>query len=280
MQRFETDITFTCPACAKTERIEVEVPELDFSSDKSSEHTSEGEVYFTCPACNADYYGYAFCDPGSCSITLEEHGIELDGDPPMYSPPDDDDWTEYDVPDNPHRVFDATYDQMMNLLDAEIDTPADDQIIARMIFSQIISAMEAFLADTLITEVFSDEDKLRNLLAKDIEIKKQQFTLKDIASDKGIVENTVKAYLRKILYHNLGKVHFLYKVALNIDLKINENEWKHLHKAILHRHDCVHRNGFNSNGEKNEIFTKDYVKKTAAMIKRLVDSVDNALSPF
>lgn len=282
MQHFQTNIVFLCPSCSQTSGIEVQVPELNFMGDKMSEHTSEGEVCFSCPnpQCKADFEGYAYCTGHECTISLDDHDFEINGDPPIYSQPDEDDWGEYEIPDNPYGIFVSTHDQMMELLEMEFVLPNDDQIVARMIFAQIVSAMEAFLADTLMSQVLEDKSKTIALLAQDTEINKQSFSLKDIADNEEIVQLHVKKYLRKILYHNLGKVQFLYSAALGIELKIDDDDWKHLHKAISHRHDCVHRNGFDSEGEKNIVFTKDYVRETATIVKRLIDKVDEDLSPF
>ena len=282
MQHFQTNIVFPCPSCGQTSGIEVQVPELNFMGDKMSEHVSEGEVYFSCPnlQCKADFEGYAYCTGHECTISLEDHDLEINGDPPMYSQTDDYNWGEYDIPDDPYGIFVSTHDQMLELLGMEFVLPDDNQIVARMIFAQLITALEAFLGDTLMSEVLRKKDKTEAFLANNTEINKQKFSLKEIAADGGIVERHVKEYLRKILYHNLNKVHSLYRAALGVELKISENDWKHLHQAVSNRHDCVHRNGFDSEGLKNKAFTKDYVRETAKIAKRLVDKVDNDLSPF
>jgi len=129
------------------------------------------------------------------------------------------------------------------------------------------------------SEVIGNKSKTLALQAKDNEINKQNFSLKEIANNEGIVEAHVKGYLRKIIYHNLGKVQFLYDVALDVEVKVGD-DWKHLHKTVQHRHDCVHRNGFDHEGVKNTVLSKNYVRETAAIAKRLVDGVDGALFPF
>lgn len=46
------------------------------------------------------------------------------------------------------------------------------------------------------------------------------------------------------------------------------------------RHDCVHRNGFNKDGEKLTNFTKAYVAEIADAFRKVVHRIDLALSPF
>ena len=280
MQRFETTVYFSCPKCGKPSRIEVEVPELDLSGESMSDHSSEGTIQLECPECGTVFDGYAMCSAYECTITLEDGEIELQGDPPMYSPQEDSDWSQYEIPDDPYGIFISTYEQMIDLIEIEISWPKDEQVIARMVFVQLISAMEAFLADTLITSVLEERPRINALLAADKEINKQNFSLRDIAADETLVERHVREYLRKIIYHNLGKVQFLYSAALDLDVKTNDEDWAHLHKAILSRHDCVHRNGYDSEGNKNASFSTRYVRETAETIKRLVDKIDSSLSAF
>ena len=47
-----------------------------------------------------------------------------------------------------------------------------------------------------------------------------------------------------------------------------------LFKIVDLRHDCVHRNGFNKDGQKHEVFTKGYVQDSADLIKNFVEKID------
>ena len=285
MDVFQTKIDFTCPSCGQTSDIEVPLPELNLSYSNPADYASEGLVWFCCPnlQCNEEFDGYALCTVSECTIHLyaDDLGcivLEIKGNPPFYSQVYD--WDELEIPDNPGEIFISTHDQLMKLLDIKFVLPDDDQIVARMIFTQIFSAMEAFLADTLMSQVLGDKSKTIALLAKDKNIGKQRFCLKDIAKNDKIVYFRVKEYLQNILYHDLVKVRALYKNALGIELKVNDKDWEHLDKAKLHRHDCVHRNGFKKDDTKNTVFTKDYVQETAIIVKRLVDTVDAQSSPL
>ena len=43
------------------------------------------------------------------------------------------------------------------------------------------------------------------------------------------------------------------------------------------RHDCVHRNGFDKDGNELKVFTKAFVQDTADLIKVFVENIEKAV---
>jgi hypothetical protein len=113
------------------------------------------------------------------------------------------------------------------------------------------------------------------LLAAEKDLSSKKFTLAEIAAGKEFVQSEVLSYLRSIVYHNIPKVRALYSIAADIDLfDLLGADNEKLFKAIEYRHDCVHRNGRDSQGNRLEVFTKEYVQETADMMKALVSKVE------
>ena len=85
----------------------------------------------------------------------------------------------------------------------------------------------------------------------------------------------IRNYLRSILYHNLAKVHVMYKKALRVDVfkALGDEKKIVLFKAVDYRHDCVHRNGFDKDGNKLDVFTKEFVQGVADIAKELVNFI-------
>lgn len=50
-----------------------------------------------------------------------------------------------------------------------------------------------------------------------------------------------------------------------------------LFKAVFLRHDCVHRNGSDMEGNELKVFTKAFVQQTADLIRDLVQSIEQAV---
>lgn len=116
-----------------------------------------------------------------------------------------DDWLSYEAPGNPYSVFMSSYHHTGDLL-ADHGSAKGDYLLNRMVFSHQVTALEAYLGDTLINEVMGDAGALQRLIVKADELLDAKFTLAQIASSPDLVQSTVRAYLRGILYHNLAKV--------------------------------------------------------------------------
>ena len=278
-QRFESTFFFSCPECGHEDDIDIEVPELDFSGEGPSEMASEGTVAFNCPACGYEFSGDCYSSPHSCTINLNDYELELAGDPPMYSP--EEDWTTYGLPANPEEVFTAASDCLVDLLNKNITPFGDDQALNRMLHMQFIAAMEAYLSDTLISEVRSDAIVMKRLALGDKSLNEKKYKLQDIVKEEDFLRKCVEEHLRSVVYHNLERVRALYKTALDIDIKPEQSseidDWEFLHKAVLHRHDCVHRNGRTDSGERSDVFTNDYILLVSLVIWRLVAHISNQL---
>jgi hypothetical protein len=278
-QRFETQIQFTCPDCHALAVTSAEVPEPDWSAAESmSDLNSEGATEVECPHCETVFEAYVVNSAGSCEVRLNAHPeTAVSADVAFYSP--EEDWSDYALPENPLSIWAESFEQAQAYLDAH---GSDDggALINRMVFSQHVAALEAFLGDTLLKEVLGDEKRLGRLLAGDKELAKERFTLAEIQENPGLIRDRVGAYLADIRYHNLAKVDTLYRIALEVELLKEQTQREKLFVAIQHRHDCVHRNGRDKNNEKLTVFTKAYVTETAELFRALIERVDLALSPF
>jgi hypothetical protein len=62
--------------------------------------------------------------------------------------------------------------------------------------------------------VLADKAAMTRLATQDKDLAKERFSLAEIAAATDLMDTRVREYLRSILYHNLQKVDFLYKTAL------------------------------------------------------------------
>ncbi|MCF6302501.1 MAG: hypothetical protein L3J13_04780 [Devosiaceae bacterium] len=190
--------------------------------------------------------------------------------------PDFEDWFEYETPEKPFEIFVSSIRDAENILKKFGGVTGDD-LINRMVFSQLISAMEAYLSDTLINHVTGNVLATKRLLTQDKELKKQKFSLDVINKTPDLVAKMVREYLIKILYHNLAKVYYLYDIALDIEIFDTKADNSTLFESIEYRHDCIHRNGFDKDGNKLMVFTINYVENTTKLIKSLVRKIESEL---
>lgn len=86
----------------------------------------------------------------------------------------------------------------------------------------------------------------------------------------------MREHLRGIMYHNLRKVDVLYRIALEFRILNLAADKDSLFKAVFLRHDCVHRNGSDKEGNELKVFTKAFVQHTADLIRDFVQSIEQA----
>lgn len=182
-----------------------------------------------------------------------------------------DDWLDNEVENNPFENFMKSYNDSLELVYIKTDKK-NHPILYRMLYSQQVTALEAYLGDTLISKVNTNQKILQSLLEKDNEIKKFRYSLLEISANPNLIKEAVTHYLRSILYHNLKKVDSLYKNAFDFSpLSLASNPHKML--DIIHlRHDCVHRNGLNKEGDPHQI-TKEELLDVCNIIKDFVISI-------
>jgi len=275
VQRFETDVHFDCPKCGKLARTAVAVPEPPWgASDKIFEQTSDGPTEVECNECMHVFAAYVFNSGGGCDVTLDDFAnVDVHADQAFFSPPEDGDWLDTGLPDDPHIVFMDSYHHTGDIL-ADHGGEDGGHLINRMVFSQLVGALEAYLGDTLIKAVMQKPEALTRLLTADRDLNKEKYTLAEIAGQPDLIRDKVAAYLRSIIYHNLAKVDFLYSAALQVRILVNEEDNAKLIQAINHRHDCVHRNGRDKDGNRLTVFTKEHVQSVADLMRKVVDRVE------
>ncbi|SCA55947.1 conserved hypothetical protein [Candidatus Terasakiella magnetica] len=279
MPELVSTISFSCPECEEYTLCDIYVPEPDFSGEKTSDCISEADVEVECENCGAGFDVSVVNRWGQIDAEIRKHPeIEIDATDAQYTQ-DEDDWEDYELPDNPYYHFRDAISHSSLILGKF--GPQDFQgTINRMVFVQAFSALEAYLSDTLISSVLNDRVALARVLQRDKELLKQKFTLHEIYSEPKLIEQKVKAYLLDISYHNLGKVSHLYKNAFGISIKLEPENWERLHKAVSNRHDCVHRNGYTSDGEKPSIYSQEYIEEIMGLISQLVEKVETELGKY
>lgn len=159
--------------------------------------------------------------------------------------------------------------QIVALLSINISDKSQEQYFHRMIYANVIGAMEAYLSKTLISLVLNDE----NVFWKFVECydwQNEKIRIEDIKKTYDQLNIKVQTELTEVLYHNLPKVKSIYQVVLGIDIWKDKPVMKALCKAVEIRHDLVHRNG----RKKSSISPQEFHNITTQMIEELIANVD------
>lgn len=128
------------------------------------------------------------------------------------------------------------------------------QSLNRMLYVNIITAMESYLSDAFTNVVLSNELNVRRLVEKTPELRTRTLNLGDIFLRLDSLNSEVQKYLMELIYHRLDKVRELYSHTLNIKFP---EDLSSIFKAIINRHDIIHRNGKRKDGSTLTITSED-----------------------
>jgi hypothetical protein len=277
-------VRFVCPVCHAASACTLEVPEINWSaSDKLSELLSEDDGIVACSACGEHFDAHVQNSPSLCSITLEDYpSVEVSASASI-SPTRSDEWINTEVPSDTYAIFMDSYHHVGDILAEYGDGGSgilshSAHVIHRMAFVQQISALEAYLGDTLVIQVLSSAGAMEALLSEDKDLLEMRLPLMVVAKNPEIVSTTIQQHLQGILYHNLAKVAVLYRLALKVNIWPDEEIRKALFVAISRRHDYVHRNGRDKNGNSLAPLARTDVSELLEALRSMVDHIEDQLS--
>lgn len=176
--------------------------------------------------------------------------------------------------------FNESISHIKDMLEIPIK-PEKERYLLGMLQVNTITAMETYLYEAFISSLEIEQKFMFNFLSNSKEYQRETMPLSrlfdspaDTESHISLVKKRVKASLVDKLWHNLeGVVVPLYKITYGIDLP---REIGPIYVAVSQRHDWVHRNGKNKEGELVEI-SKATINELIAKIEELVTFVDVSL---
>ena len=132
--------------------------------------------------------------------------------------------------------------------------------------------MEAYLSDRLIQKVMSSEETKRKFVEGFKDYKDEKIAVSDIFKHLENLDSRIIKTLREIIYHKLPRVKNIYNSVLGINLgeKIVISD---LMKCIGIRHDIVHRNGKDKEGNLQDI-SKEDVLELAEKVSKFIGNIE------
>lgn len=261
-------LKWRCPKCGtENESDAFSVPTPNYVAE--THHDSiESEWYEDCCS-NCDHCINVELYNGFYGGTLE---VDLDNEEVLNIdveyPEEDDAW--YDK-----ELFDATHADVIKVME-KIDSLDEDMksYLYKLLYANLITSMEAYLSDTLIKYVTENDEYLRKFTETYKPFKNQTFTANDIFNRMDHLKDIVKGELRELMYHNLPKIKGIFMDSMGVDIGVI----KDLYKAVLIRHDIVHRNGKNKEG-KEHVITKENVEQLCAQVNEFIYNIECQLPP-
>lgn len=146
-----------------------------------------------------------------------------------------------------------------------------------MVYGHVIAALEVYLASTFIDTVISSKKLLRKLIESDPEFEKRKLTMKEIFSKQEQLKEDVSEYLKSLIFHDIRRVKPMYNDVL--DINFGDVRW--LFEAVLLRHHCVHRAGYDKDGKDVDLdstkiqILMDRCSSLVALIEKAVNTQSN-----
>lgn len=121
------------------------------------------------------------------------------------------------------------------------------QPFLRLLYANVITALETYLFDFFYSVLKNDKNVFRKFVQENEDFTKKKIALSEVIAQFENIEKTVKEFLTGIAWHNLPRIKPLYKNILK--LEFDENLVPELIIAVAVRHDIVHRNGRSKNDD-------------------------------
>ncbi len=276
-------LSFKC-SCGKAQRTDfIRVPFPDLGAEKDSDSDSYNEDEHECTCCHKVY-----------DIVL--HTSTSGGDGEIFDLDDEELLGVWEDCGEEEAYYDNLFDEIKDeikedrkyitlfhermesveglITAVEVLSEKDKSILYPMLYVNIIASMEAYLADTFIRSVLESEENKRKFVETFKDFEKEQISFQRIYEKMDGMDKFISKTLRDVIYHNLWKVKGMYKDALDIDL----GEIGELSKAVNIRHDIVHRNCVDKEGN-DVIITKTNVKELFERVKKFVNAIDVQVHP-
>ncbi len=154
---------------------------------------------------------------------------------------------------------------VQRLLEAKVE-PADRQCMLRMLYVNVFTALETYLSDKFISSVNADEKTLRRFVETTPEFKSRRLSLSEVFDAHETIKHEVQNHLLEVVWHRLDKVQPMYRDTLGIDFP----DMRELYKALIARHDCVHRSGKMKEDGQGRVFEEKDITNLLSEADRLV----------
>lgn len=189
-----------------------------------------------------------------------------------------DDWEEPDPEPGAYGIFlNAMGEWKRDVLD--LSAPGGASSRNRMLFTTLYSIVEAYLSDSIIGSALMDVPVQRRLIKlKELDLHDKQLSLDTVLENPNVVRDMLRAVLQKFSFHKLVPVSRISEVAFGKPILPRDQGDRALAvDSVQKRHDCVHRNGFDTEGNQHADITHDYLYKMGAIFEGMAAALEDAI---
>jgi hypothetical protein len=172
-----------------------------------------------------------------------------------------------------HENFVGALADIEKLLETEVDASLSN-CLNRLLYVNVITALETYLSDAFINTVVPNSRLMRRFIETTPEFQTEKIAMSDVFKAMEEIESKAKRYLGDVVWHHLERVKPMYRATLEVDFPADAGD---IFRAILIRHDIVHRNGKTKDGVEISI-TKGDIQTLIAAARAFVQQIDKQLA--
>ncbi len=173
---------------------------------------------------------------------------------------------------NALTTLNESLDTVRHLARHDDKTLAD--IVNRLLYANVITALETYLSDSFINRVLNDSQLLRRFIEVTPYFRNHPLHYSDVFRAVDEAGDKAQGYLLDIVWHNLTKVQAMYRDTLAVDFR---SKLPDVAKALPKRHAIVHRNGKGKDGVVVEVSSDELIELVSA-VEAFVLDIDRQLS--
>lgn len=148
---------------------------------------------------------------------------------------------------------------------------AEQKQLLRLLYVNVITVIETYLSDLFISAVGNDKALLRRFVETTPEFKSEKVSYSEVFKAYDEIEKKARSYLMDVVWHHLGRVKPMFSKTLGVEFPSDMGD---LFKAVLVRHDLVHRNGKMKEGGEHDI-TPETVRALIKQAREFIAHVDS-----
>src|SRR5579859_78178 len=189
--------------------------------------------------------------------------------------PDENALDEYEFDTLGSSVHRDSFDEAIQIIRLILDTDFSEHLLQplwRQQYTAVFTTMETYLFDFFYSVIQVDKELFRKFVEINEEFVKKKFSISELFDQHEKIEQTAREFLASISCHNLPRVEPFYNLVLGI--RFDKELFGKLSKAVLVRHDIVHRNGKKRDGE-TWVLTKDQIIELISWVRAFVEHIEN-----
>jgi hypothetical protein len=149
--------------------------------------------------------------------------------------------------------------------------------LQKQIYIGAITCLETYFSDALVNKVLSSQEFLQSFISK-YDFGEKKIGINQLFEYVNNAEKIAKSAMLEVLYHNLPKVSQIYKAVIGIEFP----KFSKIAKAVITRHDLVHRNGKTKEGKEVEIskeIVNTVINDVEIFIREINQRLEKQLTP-